>query len=98
MAASSSYPTRSSDRARIAATQISTIFRTSPFQSHRKAIVGECRALKLGLDYYNAAHPSESPLQILFVFDADLAELEAEKWLRNFEQCDKWKLRARCWA
>jgi NAD(P)-dependent dehydrogenase (short-subunit alcohol dehydrogenase family) len=30
MAASSSYPTRSSDRARSAATQISTIFRTSP--------------------------------------------------------------------
>jgi Holliday junction resolvasome RuvABC DNA-binding subunit len=30
IAASSSYPTRSSDRARIAATQILTIFRTSP--------------------------------------------------------------------
>src|SRR5271154_5699217 len=30
MAASSSYPTRSSDRARNAATQISTTFRTSP--------------------------------------------------------------------
>src|SRR5208282_5007997 len=32
MAASSSYPTRSSDRARIAATQISTAFRTSPLE------------------------------------------------------------------
>src|SRR5271156_5445852 len=32
MAASSSYPTRSSDRARNAATQISTTFRTSPKQ------------------------------------------------------------------
>jgi hypothetical protein len=30
MAASSSYPTRSSDRARNAATQISTTLRTSP--------------------------------------------------------------------
>src|SRR5208282_1423813 len=30
MAASSSFPTRSSDRARCAATQISTTFRTSP--------------------------------------------------------------------
>jgi hypothetical protein len=30
MAASSSFPTRSSDRARCAATQISTAFRTSP--------------------------------------------------------------------
>ena len=24
--------------------------------------------------------------------------LAPQKWLRNFEQCDKWKLRARCWA
>jgi hypothetical protein len=47
------------------------------FQSHRKAIVGECRALKIALDYYNSVHPDEPPLQISFVFDADLAELEA---------------------
>jgi hypothetical protein len=33
MAASSSYPTRSSDRARNAATQISTAFRTSPLDN-----------------------------------------------------------------
>src|SRR5271168_1984119 len=35
MAASSSYPTRSSDRARNAATQISTTFRTSPWKALR---------------------------------------------------------------
>jgi hypothetical protein len=47
------------------------------FQSHRKAIVGECRALKIALDSYNDAHPNESPLQISFVFEVDLAEFEA---------------------
>jgi len=47
------------------------------FQNHRKGIVGECRQLKIALDSYNDAHPHEAPLQISFVFDADLAELEA---------------------
>jgi hypothetical protein len=49
------------------------------FQQHRKAIVGECRQLKTALDSYNEAHPEETPLQISFDFNMDLAEFEAAR-------------------
>lgn len=47
------------------------------FQQHRKAIVGECRALKNAKDTYNDLHPDEPPLQVSFDFNMDMAEFEA---------------------
>jgi hypothetical protein len=47
------------------------------FQHRRHGIVGDCRQLKLDLDSYNDAHPDSEPIQIVFNFEMDLAELEA---------------------
>jgi len=47
------------------------------FQQRRKAIVGDCRQLKVDLDSFNDAHSKEEPLQVSFDFNMDLAELEA---------------------
>jgi hypothetical protein len=44
-------------------------------------------------------HPPLIPITIIIA--ASISALwfyRWKKWLRNFEQCDKWKLRARCWA
>lgn len=43
----------------------------------RERIVGDCRQLKVDLDSYNATHPAEEPIQIVFNFINDLLELEA---------------------
>ena len=47
------------------------------FQQRRQGIVGDCRQLKTDIDSYNDAHPTEQPLQAVFDFTMDLAELEA---------------------
>jgi hypothetical protein len=47
------------------------------FQQRRQGIVGDCRQLKIDADSYNSAHPGEPPIQMIFDFDMDLAELEA---------------------
>lgn len=47
------------------------------FQQRRRAIVGDCRQLKVDLDSYNEAHAKAEPLQVSFDFNMDLAELEA---------------------
>lgn len=47
------------------------------FQQRRKAIVGDCRQLKLDVDSYNDAHPDAEPIQTIFDFTMDLAEFEA---------------------
>jgi hypothetical protein len=47
------------------------------FQHRRKGIVGDCRQMKLDVDSYNDAHPDAEPIQIVFDFTMDLAELEA---------------------
>ena len=46
------------------------------FQSRRQG-VGDCRQFKVDVDSYNGAHPTEEPIQIVFDFTMDLAELEA---------------------
>lgn len=47
------------------------------FQQRRRAIVGDCRQLKLDVDSYNEnVRPSE-PIQLAFDFTEDLAEIEA---------------------
>jgi hypothetical protein len=47
------------------------------FQHRRHGIVGDCRQMKLDVDSYNDEHPSEEPIQMVFDFTMDLAELEA---------------------
>lgn len=47
------------------------------FQHRRKGIVGDCRQMKVDVDSYNDAHADAEPIQIVFDFTMDLAELEA---------------------
>lgn len=47
------------------------------FQHRRHGIVGDCRQMKVDVESYNDEHPSEEPIQIVFNFEMDLAELEA---------------------
>ncbi len=46
-------------------------------QQRRQNIVGDCRQLKTDVDSFNDAHPLEAPIQMVFDFTMDLAELEA---------------------
>ena len=47
------------------------------FQHRRKGIVGDCRQMKLDVDSYNDSHADAEPIQIVFDFTMDIAELEA---------------------
>jgi hypothetical protein len=47
------------------------------FQHRRRGIVGDCRQMKVDVDSYNDAHPDAEPIQVVFDFTMDLAELEA---------------------
>jgi hypothetical protein len=47
------------------------------FQQRRRQIVGDCRQLKVDLDCYNGLNASQHPLQVVFDFTNDLAEIEA---------------------
>lgn len=47
------------------------------FQQRRRAIVSDCRQLKTDVDSYNDAHPEAEPIQMVFDFGMDLAEIEA---------------------
>ena len=47
------------------------------FQQRRERIVDDCRQLKTDVDSYNDTHPDRVPIQLVFDFTEDLAELEA---------------------
>ncbi len=47
------------------------------FQNRRQGIVGDCRQFKIDVDSYNDAHPADLPIQVVFNFENDLAEIEA---------------------
>jgi hypothetical protein len=47
------------------------------FQTRRQGIVGDCRQFKVDVDSYNDAHTEAEPIQVVFDFTMDLAELEA---------------------
>lgn len=47
------------------------------FQQRRLQIVGDCRQLKTDVDSYNDHHSRDEPIQMVFDFTNDLAELEA---------------------
>jgi hypothetical protein len=47
------------------------------FQHRRHGIVGDCRQFKTDVDSFNEDHPDQEPIQIVFNFEMDLAEMEA---------------------
>lgn len=47
------------------------------FQQRRRQILGDCRQLKADVDSHNDNRHPEEPIQIIFDFTLDLAELEA---------------------
>ena len=46
------------------------------FQQRRQQIVGDCRQLKVDVDSYNENRSAERPIQMIFDFTLDLAEIE----------------------
>ncbi len=46
------------------------------FQQRRNQIVGNCRQLKTDVDSYNDNNTEEKPIQMVFDFTVDLAEME----------------------
>jgi hypothetical protein len=46
------------------------------FQQRRQGIVMDCHQLKLDVDSYNENYNTEKPIQMIFDFGLDLAELE----------------------
>lgn len=47
------------------------------FQQRRNQIVGDCRQLQVDAASYNDSHIEQPPIQIVFDFTQDLAELDA---------------------
>ena len=57
-------------------------FLATAFQQRRQQILGECNQLKTDVDSYNQNRNSGEPIQIVFDFALDLAEMEAVKSLK----------------
>lgn len=53
------------------------------FQQRRRQSLGDCRQLKADVDYCNQKRFQESPIQVSFNFDLDLAEEEALKQMQQ---------------
>ena len=49
------------------------------FTQRREQIVGDCRQLKRDVDSYNDNNAEGSEIQLVFNFENDLAEIEAEE-------------------
>jgi hypothetical protein len=49
------------------------------FAQRRKQILGDCRQLKADADSYNDNRKPEKPIQVVFDFSLDLAELDAAR-------------------
>jgi hypothetical protein len=50
-------------------------------QGERRQIANDCFALAMKVDHYNAAHPEQEPLQIVFNFEEDIEEMKIAKGL-----------------
>jgi hypothetical protein len=50
-------------------------------QGERRSIVNDCFALAMKRDHYNATHPHEEPLQVIFNFEEDIEEMKIAKGL-----------------
>lgn len=49
------------------------------FQQRRRQILGDCKQLKSDVDSYNDNRTPSNPIQVIFDFSLDLAELEAAR-------------------
>ena len=47
------------------------------FRQRRQQIVGDCRQLQVDVESYNDLHSDDGPIQMVFDFTMDLAELDA---------------------
>ena len=45
-------------------------------QGDRRSIAADCYALAMKIDHYNYSHPNEEPLQGIFDFEDDVAEMK----------------------
>lgn len=54
-------------------------------QGERRQIAGDCFALAMKVDHYNAVHPSEEPLQVVFNFEDDVEEMKIAKGIDDEE-------------
>jgi hypothetical protein len=50
-------------------------------QAERRQIANDCFALAIKVDHYNAKHPEEEVLQIVFNFEEDIEEMKITKGL-----------------
>src|SRR5260370_16201268 len=59
--------------------------RDVPFPKPRRSIANDCFALAMKRDHYNAIHPDEAPLQVVFNFEEDIEEMKIAKSLDGEE-------------
>jgi hypothetical protein len=52
-------------------------------QYERQQIVSDCYALAMKIDHYNAAHPTEEPIQTVFEFGDDIEELKIANGIKK---------------
>lgn len=54
-------------------------------QGERRSIANDCFALSMKVDHYNAMHPADTPLQVVFNFEEDIAEMKIAKGMEDDE-------------
>lgn len=52
-------------------------------QGERRQIAGDCFALAMKVDHYNAMHPEEEKLQVVFNFEEDVEELKIARGITD---------------
>lgn len=58
-------------------------------QYERQQIVSDCYALAMKIEHYNAAHPTEEPLQTVLNFEDDVEELKIANGIKKDGNDDK---------
>jgi hypothetical protein len=58
-------------------------------QYERQQIVSDCYALAMKIEHYNAAHPTEEPLQTVLNFEDDVEELKIANGIKKDRDDDK---------
>lgn len=52
-------------------------------QGERRSITNDCFSLAMKVDHYNAIHPEDDPLQVVFNFEEDVIEMKIAKGLED---------------
>jgi hypothetical protein len=55
-------------------------------QGERRSITNDCFALAMKVDHYNAKHPDEEPLQVIFNFQEDIEEMKIAKGIGDEDE------------